>query len=125
MTPESTDPPHFQPGPDDVRPAGSSSSTPVVQDPRRGRVRIAWGIAIAADFLQWVAMPLFAIGVSPWNDALDIVVGFILFKLLGWHWAFVPTFLIELFPIVDLAPTWTVAVFLATRRKPALPPKAQ
>ena len=35
--------------------------------------------------------------------------------LVGWHWAFLPTFLAELIPFFDLVPTWTAAVFLATR----------
>ena len=122
MTPESMDPSKFEPGPDQVRSAGDSPLPPVKTRTRHTRTGLAWGIAIAADLVQWVAMPLFAIGVSPWNDALDIIVGFALIKLLGWHWAFMPSFLIELFPVVDLAPTWTLAVLLATRRKRALPP---
>jgi hypothetical protein len=52
---------------------------------------------------------------SPVNDALDVAVGAILIRLLGWHWAFLPAFLAELVPGVDLVPTWTAAVFLATR----------
>jgi hypothetical protein len=88
-----------------------------------GGARLAWTIAIAVDLLQWVALPVFAGGaVSPWNDALDIAVAIIMIRLLGWHWSFLPTFAVELFPVVDLAPTWTLAVLLATRRKRALPP---
>jgi hypothetical protein len=36
--------------------------------------------------------------------------------LLGWHWAFVPSFLAELVPGLDLVPTWTLAVLIATRQ---------
>jgi hypothetical protein len=43
-------------------------------------------------------------------------VGAILIKLLGWHWAFLPTFAAELVPGLDLFPTWTAAVFFATRQ---------
>ena len=86
-------------------------------------MRLAWAIAITADFLQWVAFPLFAGGaVSPWNNVLDIAVAVMMIRLLGWHWSFLPTFAVELFPVVDLAPTWTLAVLLATRGKRALPP---
>src|SRR4029453_14403993 len=41
--------------------------------------------------------------------------------LLGWHWAFLPAFLTELVPFVDLVPTWTIAVFLATRGQDVTP----
>jgi hypothetical protein len=86
-------------------------------------IGLAWGIAIAADIVQWVGIPFFVVGgVSLWNDVLDILVGVVMIRLLGWHWSFVPTFLVELFPVVDLAPTWTLAVLLATRRRRALRP---
>jgi len=124
MTPESTPPPHFEPGPDDVR-TGNAAPPPPATPPARqlSGTRLAWTIAIAVDLLQWVALPLFAGGaVSPWNDALDIAVAVIMVRLLGWHWSFLPTFAVELFPVIDLAPTWTLAVMLATRGKRALPP---
>jgi hypothetical protein len=38
-------------------------------------------------------------------------------KLLGWHWAFLPTFAAELIPGLDLVPTWTAAVFYVTFRQ--------
>jgi hypothetical protein len=126
MTPESTPPPHFEPRPDDIRtgdatPPPPSRATPPAR--RFGGSRLAWTIAIAADFIQWVALPLFAGGfVSPWNNALDIAVAVMMIRLLGWHWSFLPTFLVELFPVFDLVPTWTLAVFLATRKQRALPP---
>ena len=124
MTPESTPPPHFEPRPDEVRTGNDAPPPPATPPARRlGGTRLAWTIAIAADFLQWVAFPFFiGGGVSPWNNALDIAVAIAMIRLLGWHWAFLPTFAVELFPVVDLAPTWTLAVLLATRRKRALPP---
>ena len=62
-------------------------------------------------------MPLFAEGgLSPLDTGLDVIVGAILIKLLGWHWAFLPTFAAELVPGLDLFPTWTAAVFFATRQ---------
>jgi hypothetical protein len=39
----------------------------------------------------------------------------VLVALVGWHWAFLPSFVAELVPGLDLVPTWTVAVWLATR----------
>jgi hypothetical protein len=79
--------------------------------------RKAWFIAILADAIQIVGLPLFAEGgLSPLDTALDVAVGAILIKLLGWHWAFLPTFAAELVPGLDLFPTWTAAVYFATRK---------
>ena len=84
--------------------------------------RKAWFVAILADAIQLIGMPLFVEGgFSPLDTALDVVVGGILIKLLGWHWAFLPTFAAELVPGLDLFPTWTAAVFFATRQLNAAP----
>jgi hypothetical protein len=88
------------------------------------RVKAARWIAAAADFLQIVAFPFFAPGLaSPWNDALDGLVALAMIALVGWHWSFLPSFLAELVPGLDLVPTWTAAVFFVTRGqgKPAPP----
>lgn len=79
--------------------------------------RTALGIAMFADALQIVLFPLFGEGaLSPANDLLDIAVAWTLTRLLGWHWAFLPSFLAELVPGLDLVPTWTVAVLIANRQ---------
>ena len=84
--------------------------------------RKAWFVAIMADAIQLVGMPLFVEGgFSPLDTALDVIVGGILIKLLGWHWAFLPTFAAELVPGLDLFPTWTAAVFFATRQLNSAP----
>jgi len=92
------------------------------------RVLAARIIAVAADAVQLGLMPIFAGGAPTGFDAvLDIAVGAAMVALLGWHWAFLPAFAVELLPGVDLAPTWTIAVFLATRRRGpggASPPSA-
>jgi hypothetical protein len=83
-----------------------------------GRVKVARWIAIAADFLQIVVFPVFVPGAaSPWDDVLDVLVAGAMLSLVGWHWAFVPSFLAELVPGLDLVPTWTAAVFFVTRGK--------
>jgi hypothetical protein len=80
--------------------------------------RLAWAIAIAADTLQIAAFPFFAEGgVSPADSALDLIVAFMMIRLLGWHWAFLPTLAAELVPGADLFPTWTAAVWFVTRQK--------
>jgi hypothetical protein len=90
---------------------------------RGGRIRAARILAILADATQVGLFPLFAGGAaSPWNDALDLAVAVALTALVGWHWAFLPSFLAELVPGLDLVPTWTAAVFFATRAGAATPP---
>jgi hypothetical protein len=94
---------------------------PTPLDPRRRRIALA--VAIAADVVQWVALPVFMWGgASPVNDVLDVIVALVMIRLIGFHWAFLPTFISKLIPFVDLAPTWTLAVWLATRsHKPSMP----
>jgi len=87
------------------------------------RIRAARSIAIAADFLQIVVFPVFAGGAaSIVNDILDVAVAVSMSLLVGWHWAFLPSFLAELVPFFDLVPTWTAAVFFATRKGTAQNP---
>lgn len=79
--------------------------------------RLAWLVAVSADAIQLAVLPLFAEGaLSPADAVLDAVVAVTLVRLLGWHWAFLPTLLIEALPGADLFPTWTAAVFFVTRQ---------
>ncbi len=88
--------------------------------------RTALAIAIMADALQIVLFPVFAAGAaSPVDDLLDVVVAFLLIRLLGWHWAFLPSFVAKVVPGVDLVPTWTMAVLLATRETPQEQPRIE
>ena len=84
----------------------------------RKRIWAARIIALAADGTQLVLTP-FVLGgaISPVDDAIDIVTAAALIGLVGFHWAFLPTFIAEIVPFVDLVPSWTLAVFLATRGK--------
>ena len=104
-------------------------------------VRAARIIAVTADLVQIVLLPAFWPGIlSVANDVIDALVAVALVAMLGWHWAFAPAFVVEMIPGVDLVPTWTAAVFLATRGRagaapappavervppPALPPGPQ
>ncbi len=82
------------------------------------KTRLAWIIAIAADALQIVLLPVFGMGgISPLVDGLDIVMAIVMIVLLGWHLAFLPTVIAELIPGLGLFPTWTAAVFFVTRMK--------
>ncbi len=88
----------------------------------RTRLRAAWILAVVVDALQIGVFPLTIEGaVSPLNDALDLVAMVALVSLLGWHWSFLPSLVAELVPGLDLAPTWTIAVALATRGRSAVP----
>ena len=85
--------------------------------PAARRVRIARIVAAAADLLQLALFPAVLPGVlSPLDDAIDVAVALLLVWLVGWHLAFLPALAAELVPGVDLVPTWTAAVWLATRK---------
>jgi hypothetical protein len=83
----------------------------------RSRFRAAMVLAVAADALQILVLPLFAEGAfSPADDVLDLAVAAVLVRLLGWHWEFLPAFAGELVPGVDLVPFWTLAVASVYRK---------
>jgi hypothetical protein len=85
---------------------------------RRSTLALAFAVAICADAIEIGLMPLFSEGLpSPVDDFLDAVVCVILTLMMGWHFAFMPSFLLKLIPMVDLAPTWTIAVLIASRNR--------
>ena len=80
------------------------------------RIRAAYAIAIATDLLQ------FALGPFGWafsDQILDVLAMIATTRLLGFHPLLLPTFVLELAPIVDVLPTWTgcVALVIALRRR--------
>ena len=82
----------------------------------RSRIRAAYGVAIATDILQ------FALGPFGWaftDEILDVVALIATTKLIGFHPLLLPTFLLEVVPVIDVLPTWTgcVALVVAMRRK--------
>lgn len=86
----------------------------------RSTLIAAYMVAICADFLQICLFSLFAEGIaSPLDDFSDVVVCLMLSRLIGFHVAFLPSFLIKLIPLVDTVPTWTLAVLIATRHRVA------
>ena len=69
----------------------------------RSRFRTAMLLAVVADGLQIILFPLFCEGaLSPADDMLDLAVALILGRVIGWHWEFLPSFLAELVPGMDL-----------------------
>jgi hypothetical protein len=84
---------------------------------QRRRFQAAMIIAILADAVQLVFLPLFVEGAgSPADDFLDLGVGAALLGLLGWQVEFLPSFLAKLVPGVDLVPLWTLSVANVYRR---------
>jgi len=82
------------------------------------RIWAARALAVLVDGIQIVTVPAFFGGiVSPLNDSLDVAAGVAFVLLLGWHVAFLPTFVTELVPFADIFPTWTAAVLFVTYRK--------
>ena len=82
------------------------------------RILIARVLALLVDLAQFALLPA---ALTPLNNVIDTAAALALVALVGWHWAFLPTFLTELVPFVDLVPTWTIAVFLATRGRDVTP----
>jgi hypothetical protein len=96
-------------------------SEALMTNSQKTRFRIALVLAIVADALQIILLPLFVEGAeSPADDALDAGVGIALMALLGWHWEFAPSFLAKLVPGLDLVPLWTLAVANVYRRSKSI-----
>jgi len=85
--------------------------------PRKKAYKIALFLAVLADAIQIGLFPIFGPGfLSAANVILDVLAFALFWRLVGWHPALLPGFLFEQIPLVDLAPTWTLAVWIAIRR---------
>lgn len=82
----------------------------------RSRTRAAYAVAIATDLLQFALGPL---GWAFADEILDVLALILTTRLIGFHPLLLPTFLVELIPVVDVLPTWTgcVALVVAMRKK--------
>lgn len=90
---------------------------PASPPPRKTAHKVAMFLAVLADAIQIGLFPMFGPGfLSPANIILDVVAFALFWRLVGWHPALLPGFLFEQIPLVDLAPTWTIAVWIAIRR---------
>ena len=88
----------------------------------RTRMFLALGVAIAADGLQLLLGPL---GWALPDQVIDLVTMLLVIKFLGFHILLLPTFVIELVPVVEDLPTWTAcvaAVIALRKRRPPVPP---
>ena len=98
---------------------GTAAGTQLVLT--RARIRAAYGVAVATDVLQ------FALGPFGWaftDEILDVIALIATTRLIGFHPLLLPTFVLEVVPVIDVLPTWTacVALVVATRRKQPPPP---
>jgi hypothetical protein len=80
----------------------------------KARLRAAWIIAIVVDALQ-IGMQATGPFQILLDWPLDLLTGALMLWLLGFHWAFLPTLFAEAVPWLDVVPTWTIAVGIATR----------
>jgi hypothetical protein len=88
---------------------------------KRDPFKTALVIATIADLVQIILLPLFAEGgYSPLDDVLDVAAGAAMVRLIGWHWAFLPSFLGKLIPLFDEVPCWTLAVLFVRAERAKL-----
>jgi hypothetical protein len=85
------------------------------------RIGAAYAVAIATDGLQFLLGPL---GWAGADEMLDLAATALLWRTLGFHPLFLPTFVIEFLPISDVLPTWTacVALVIGLRRRQQIEP---
>ena len=81
---------------------------------------LALAVAVAADGLQILLGPL---GWAGLDQAIDLVAMVATMWILGFHLLLLPTFLVELIPVLEDFPTWTACVVaviaLRKREQPA------
>jgi len=89
----------------------------------RTRIFFALAVAIAADGLQ------LCFGPAGWflaDQVIDVVAMLLTSRAIGFHVLLLPTFVVELIPVVEDMPTWTACtltvVLLRKREQSAVPP---
>ena len=89
----------------------------------RRRIFLAFAVAIVCDGIQMILGPAGWFGL---DEAVDVVAMSLLTFLVGFHPLFLPTFVVEFFPVADMLPTWTgcLAVVVGLRRKRRPPDRA-
>ena len=88
---------------------------------------LALAVAVITDGGQLLLGPL---GWAFGDQLLDVVAMLLVSWLIGFHWLLLPSFILELVPLIDEFPTWTacvIAVIILRRREqrsiPPLPPE--
>jgi hypothetical protein len=82
----------------------------------RTRIVLAVAVAVTADSLQFFLGPL---GWAFPDQAIDLLAMLLTAWAIGFHLLLLPTFVAELFPVVDMLPTWTACVIavIALRKR--------
>ena len=82
----------------------------------RPRIILALGLAVFADGLQLLLGPL---GWAFIDQVIDLVAMILLSWVVGFHILFLPTFVVELVPVLEDLPTWTActAAVIALRKR--------
>lgn len=82
----------------------------------RGRMVAVLFIAATADALQILLLPFAWTFVESFIDVVAMV---FIVALIGFHPLLLPTFVVEVFPVIDALPTWTgcVIAVMALRRR--------
>jgi hypothetical protein len=80
------------------------------------RIGAAFAVAIVADIIQILLGPL---GWFWPDEIIDVFTAIVTMLAIGFHPLLLPTFIVELVPIVDMLPTWTgcVAAVVMLRRR--------
>jgi len=92
-------------------------------DLTKKRIVLAYVVAVAADVLEFpiTALENTGFGIIPGELAagvVDAVVFGIMTRLLGFHWLFLPSFVLEAIPEIDVLPTWVGCVaYVVWQRK--------
>jgi hypothetical protein len=84
----------------------------------RWRMGLALAVALTADGLQLLLGP---IGWAFSDEVIDVVAMALTSGLIGFHVLLLPTFVLELIPVVGMLPTWTACVIavIALRKRQA------
>ena len=87
----------------------------------RTRMVLALAVAVAADGLQLLLGPFGWTGV---DQAIDFAAMILVGWIIGFHILLLPTFVVELVPVLEDLPTWTActAAVIAMRKQEQCPP---
>ncbi|MEO6034298.1 MAG: hypothetical protein ABIQ35_03500 [Verrucomicrobiota bacterium] len=80
------------------------------------RIYLALAVALVTDGLQLLTGPF---GMAGFDQVLDVIAMILTSYLLGFHLLLLPTFVLELVPVMDWLPTWTgcVALLVSMRKR--------
>lgn len=86
------------------------------------RIVIAYTVAIIADLIEFpisaLELTVIAAPVAMFlSFMLDVFVFGIMTFLLEFHWFFLPSFLVEVVPGLDMLPTWVGCVWFVVRQR--------